>query len=426
MGRLLVRARVLAWCVVLCAGHAFAEVTDPHRVTGAMDFSLTHVDGGLPSWLYGGSGKLRFDEDHAGLRVSRAFVDYRGRIARTLYGHLTVNMNNDGEEPVDLTEAFLEWRPVPRSAWKFRGKFGVFYPRLSLENVEPGWTSAYNLSSSVINTWIGEELRTVGAELRVSRQLADLPEHQVSFEGAIYYGNDPTGAQLTWRGWAAHDRQTGLFGTVTMPRVSAIEAWVPGGNPTPDYEPFQEIDNRPGFYGGVEWRWGDRALVRAFHYDNHADPLATSGDTYAWQTWFDHVGAQVALPYGLGLLGQWIDGATRMGQDLGLWRVQDVDFNAYFVALTRSFNAHRLSLRYERFDLQPFADPAGITNQDDGTGFALAWQWQVSRRVRVGAEYLQLASEHCSADRCAWIASNLPRKTRESQLQLMLRWYFAG
>ena len=38
------------------------------------------ADGELPSWLYSGNGKLRYDDDHQGLRVSRAFLDYRGRI----------------------------------------------------------------------------------------------------------------------------------------------------------------------------------------------------------------------------------------------------------------------------------------------------------------------------------------------------------
>jgi hypothetical protein len=244
----------------------------------------------------------------------------------------------------------------------------------------------------------------------------------------MFYGNDPTGAQLTWRGWAAHDRQTGLFGTAPMPGVSAIEAWEPAGNPTPDYEPFQEIDNRPGFYVAAQWHWGNRLLVKAFHYDNHADPEATTSDgyAYAWQTWFDHIGAQVTLPFDIGLLGQWIGGATRMGEDLGLWRVQDVDFDAYFVTLTRAFGRHRLTVRYERFDIRPFEDPAGFTNSDDGRAIAIAWQFQAHPRARLAVEYLQIATEHCTTDICAWVFQGLPRKTRESQLQLMLRWYFVG
>ena len=162
------------------------------------------------------------------------------------------------------------------------------------------------------------------------------------------------------------------------------------------------------------------------HYDNHANPLAISGDGYAWQTWFDHVAAQFSLPFEFGLLGQWIDGSTRMGVDLGPWLVQDVDFDSYFVTLTRSFGHHRASVRYEKFDLQPFNDPIGITNQDRGDALAIAWQFQAHPRLRVGAEYLRISSEHCRNDRCFWVFQGLPRETEDSQVQITARWYFAG
>ena len=118
----------------------------------------------------------------------------------------------------------------PRRTWSggryraahgaFRGKAGAFYPRLSLENVDAGWSNLYALSSSVINTWIGEELRTIGTEARVVRELPWVTDQQVSFEGALYVANDPTGAALTWRGWAAHDRQTGIFGCRSRCRIA--------------------------------------------------------------------------------------------------------------------------------------------------------------------------------------------------------------
>ena len=227
-----------AACLTVLLVHG-AVAADRHQVTGAMDMSYVRANSGQASWLHGGSGKLRFDENHDGLRVSRMFVDYRLRLTTTLFGRATVNVNNDVGNKVDLTEAFVEWRPLPRSGWRFRTRFGAFYPRLSLENVEAGWTNAYALTSSVINTWIAEELRTVGAELRVTHDLPGLPDQQLTFEVALFAANDPTGAQLTWRSWSAHDRQTGLFGEVPMPAVSAIEAWVPGGNPDAVSRTFQ-------------------------------------------------------------------------------------------------------------------------------------------------------------------------------------------
>ena len=43
-------------------------------------------------------------------------------------------------------------------------KAGAFFPAISLENDDLGWTSPYTLTPSAINSWIGEELRTIGSE----------------------------------------------------------------------------------------------------------------------------------------------------------------------------------------------------------------------------------------------------------------------
>ena len=43
----------------------------------------------------------------------------------------------------------------------------------------------------------------------------------------------------------------------------------------------------------------------------------TSDETYAWQTWFDHVGAEVALTRDIGLIGQCDQGQHTQGADLG-------------------------------------------------------------------------------------------------------------
>ena len=43
-------------------------------------------------------------------------------------------------------------------------KTGAFFPTISLENDDLGWTSPYTLTPSAINSWIGDELRTIGSE----------------------------------------------------------------------------------------------------------------------------------------------------------------------------------------------------------------------------------------------------------------------
>jgi len=72
----------LALALATVAGPARAE-GDDHAITAAVDLSVVVADSPLDSWLEGGNGKLRFDDDHDGLVFSRAFIDYRGRIAPT-------------------------------------------------------------------------------------------------------------------------------------------------------------------------------------------------------------------------------------------------------------------------------------------------------------------------------------------------------
>ncbi len=70
---------------------------------------------------------------------------------------------DDASGGVDLTEALLEWRPVPRSRNQQQLKIGAFYPSLSLENGDRGWQSPFTYSYSAINTWLGEEIRPFGS-----------------------------------------------------------------------------------------------------------------------------------------------------------------------------------------------------------------------------------------------------------------------
>jgi hypothetical protein len=154
----------LLLALALGAGLAHgAEDDDRHTFDGAVDISVIKASSPFTTWLDEGQGKLRFDEDDGPLEFSRAFLEYRGRLTPTLLAHGVLNIQDTKDRMLDLTEAYVEWRPVPRTPWRFRSRIGAFYPRLSLENVDAGWSSPYALSASAINTWIGEELRTVGA-----------------------------------------------------------------------------------------------------------------------------------------------------------------------------------------------------------------------------------------------------------------------
>ena len=64
----------------------------------------------------------------------------------------------------------MPWKPISAGIRAADGdvswsvKTGAFFPTISLENDDLGWTSPYTLTPSAINSWIGEELRTIGSE----------------------------------------------------------------------------------------------------------------------------------------------------------------------------------------------------------------------------------------------------------------------
>src|SRR6185503_17136168 len=128
-------------------------------------------------------------------------------------------------------------------------KTGAFFPSISLENDDIGWTSPYTLTPSAINSWIGEEIRTLGTEASLRWNAGDLGT--LTATGALICCNDEAGILMAERGWGMDDRPTGLFERVRMPDATGRILH----RPNPFYSGmFDEIDNRLGWYGGLTWQ----------------------------------------------------------------------------------------------------------------------------------------------------------------------------
>ena len=169
MARVLKQVFVI-FSIFAAVSAAAAETPDRYKLHTGIDVSYVDASG-YQSWTEGFVGKLRYDDNNDGLMFSRAFADYEYQITDTFKAHAAVEAYDDDiGSTVDFTEAYVEWRPVPQSENRYRLKVGAFYPRISLENVAAGWSSPYTMSSSAINTWVAEELRTIGAELTWSRR----------------------------------------------------------------------------------------------------------------------------------------------------------------------------------------------------------------------------------------------------------------
>ena len=374
---------------------------------------------GYDSWTQGAVGKLRYSD--SGFVMSRSFLDYEGRIADTLTASVVLEgYDDDLGDAVDATEAYLEWRPVPSSATRYRLKVGAFYPRISLENVERGWGSPYTLNSSAINTWVAEELRSVGAELTAQLRPQSLGgDHEFSASGAVFWHNDPAGSLLAWKGWSVHDRQSRYNDKLPLPPLPQIQ---PGGlmeTQEPYVRPFREIDGRAGYYLNLDWKIARRTLLRAMHYDNRADPRSIVSGQYGWRTRFNHVGVQTTLPGEIGLLAQWMDGLTVMGPRIGDAHVVDVEYDSFYLLLTRATGAHRVSLRYDNFDMSQNDSTPEDNNPEHGVAWTVAYRYELTENVNIAAEWLSIDTH-----RCGFAYYGLDQDVTERQAQLMVQLRF--
>ncbi|MCJ7555581.1 MAG: hypothetical protein MUP90_01555 [Gammaproteobacteria bacterium] len=397
-----------------------ADQPPRHHLELGVDLSYLSVSG-YPSWTGGGAGKLRYDED--GLVLSRAFMDFRYRLTDTLEAKVDAQLYTDNiGHPIDLTEAYLDWRPLGASANRYRFKLGAFYPRVSLENTGPGWSSPYTISPSALNTWVGEELRTVGLEGSWTRRPQSLGGmHTFTLYAAIFYYNDPAGALLSWKGWSIHDRQTRYGDELPLPPLPQIQPGMYFQRQDPYVAIFREIDNEPGYYLGGEWRYGKKVLARLMHYDNRGDPRAFENGQYAWGTDFDLVGVQLILPGDIGLIYQWMSGLTVMGPVYNGTHVVDANYYSDFLLLTRAFGPHRVSARYDRFEVDENDQVPLDNNSEYGHAWTMAYTYQVSTEISLAAEWLAIETY-----REAWEYYGLDEEKTEYQLQLALRIRFGS
>jgi len=250
----------------------------------------------------------------------------------------------------------------------------------SLENRLVGWRSAYSISPSAINSWVGEELRTIGAECDLDwlgRQSGH--DWQLGAVGALYGWNDPAGVLMADRGWAIDDRQTTLFGQIGKPGAGGVSALHPFAT---------DVDHRAGYYVGGNATYRSTLELRALHYDNLADPAArTSKPIFAWHTRFDSAGASWTPSPQWTVISQWLSGDTFVGPAPDAWT-----FRAAFLLTSWQRGADQISARYDDFQMLRTRTSFGIKNSDYGHAWTLAYTRQFNAMWSVVLEALQIDS----------------------------------
>ncbi|MEM8499988.1 MAG: hypothetical protein AAF542_18345 [Pseudomonadota bacterium] len=367
------------------------------------------------SWLNGGLGKFRFDDSSESTPVFDNLalgLAYKPSLTTSVHAELFYHDDPDGD--VALTQAFWQYKPLTSSRWRSRYRAGIFHAPFSLENRGKFWVSTYTTRPSVINSWLGEELRTIGIEGIWTWRPSTQSSNKYSVIAAVFGFNDPAGSMLSWRGWVNHNRQTGVGETLPLRDLPAFADGQPFQQQAVEFEPFKEVDNRVGGYLGIEWRRSRSLRVQAVYYHNNADPRTIEDGQYGWRTQFSQLAVHWRFAQQWELLSQWMWGSTVMGK-FGV----DNDFDAAYVMLAKTLQRkHRLALRAERFSVDD-KDYLGVLDPNDEEGWAatVAYSFMPIKQLSLSLDYTHNDWSRASArpTRIAW---------EESQLSLALRYLF--
>lgn len=406
MGQLLMGARFIRMGLVATA---LLAAWPAHGSTWELDLDLRAVSSDAPtSVLDSGYGAVRFSDHQSGLRLGRLRLALDLPLGEVWKLHLDASAwGNTYRDPIGLTEAYLQFRPYPRDDLRLRIKAGAFYAPISLENRTEGWASPYTLSYSAMNSWIAEELRTLGLEARVDwlGTRLGLP-FDVDTVAGVFGWNEVAGAALVDGGFIVDDRQTPLFD-----RVGKLES-VSGAY----VEPFREVDGRAGYYGGMDLHFPGRVLISALHYDNRADPAAsdTVSQIHAWYTTFNSAGARVEYGPGWTLITQWLSGHTEIAPRG--WQL-DWPFNARYVLLSKRVGSHHmLTARYDRFEVDSLNTEAD--GSQSGHAWTAAYVFDSGKSWTVTLEYLRVTSGSYNASE----ELDNPAPLTDTQVQLAIRY----
>jgi len=282
-----------------------------------------------------------------------------------------------------VIEAYARYQPIANREWVWTTKLGAFFPPISLENESVGWTSPWTLTPSAINSWVGDELRTIGGETELRRRFGDI---ELGAIGSVYGVNDVAGQLLADRGWVFDSRPIGLLGEPRVPDLLARQQRL---QPPLREQPFKAIGGGPGWYAGGSVRQDELGKFSGIYYDNRADPGAFSGADFGWRTKFTSLGLET--PIGdIVLLGQGMFGSTVIEPFRGFFAT--TDFEAAYLLLGYYFGNFRVAGRVDVFATQ-LRNSRGRTGPDEhGHALTLSGGWTPMPWLRLSTEFLQVHS----------------------------------
>ncbi|MDB5697320.1 MAG: hypothetical protein JWN69_124 [Alphaproteobacteria bacterium] len=406
-------------CLLGAAGAqaAPADLFAPETLTAVGDFRLVASDGER-GWTDEGFGKTRFGgtEDHdwkARPVAAEVALVWQPRLSWAVTGTVVAAYQDDQDHPVDLIESFVTLKPLPKGPMRVSARIGLFWPPVSLEHQGASWSVTDMITPSAINSWIGEEVKVIGAEATVTR---DIGASQLSGSLAVFGFNDTAGTLLAFRGWALHDLKAGAFGHQPLPPLNEDLEYAQAEKT----RPLIEIDDRPGFYGKLSWRLPIPLTVSAFYYDNRADPEIRSARLqWGWATKFWNLGARIDLSDHTKIFAQALSGKTEMGTELDERYWVETRFRSAYLRVSHQIASVTVSGRYDLFDTHERGYEMEREESEKGWAATGAISWSLSSYVNILGEVL-----HVRSDRDARVRIGAAPHQQQTTVQAALRLSF--
>ena len=400
--------------VVLAVMFAVPAWAVDFNVSGYGDLRLVAAPK-MTSWLDGGLGKFRYGNG-GDAKLAEAVAQATLSFDDTVSAIAVLRAEPRQSSGLDLLEAYVSVHPASDGDVSWSAKLGAFFPTISLENDDIGWTSPYTLTPSAINTWIGEELRTMGGEGTLRWRTTDFGT--LSFTGAVFCCNDPAGVLIADRGWAMDDRPTGLFEHVRIPDATQkiFHAPYPAGTGL-----FDEIDHRAGLYGGLTWQMANIGKFQILRYENQGDPAAKMGGIMAWETKFWSFGARTQFD-DLVLIAQYLAGYTAV--EPKPFPEAITKFQSGFLLASYDLEGvglpdFRASVRGDLFQTRHLAATKSPFSED-GNAVTLSLSWQ-------GMDWLKITGEAVIMDsrRGEYSLVGVPSAAiNQAEFQLVSKFFF--
>lgn len=339
---------------------------------------------GPSSWLEGGYGRLAAsgDEDEV---IVVAQLGGTWTPSQYLDLHVSGVARHDPSGHVGgIVEAYAQGH-LKFTSDELRLKAGQFFLPTSRENRGALWTSPYTITFSALNSWIGEEVRPVGAEL--AWEHATERAQVLTTAVSAFRGNDSMGALLAWRGFALGNHLSVYDEVLPLPPLETLGTFF-ADQRDDGSKPFgRDLDGRTGFAARARWSLPERASVQIAHVANNGDRALHRGE-YAWDTTFDLLSIDVGSPDHLIVAAELMTGRSGMGFPPG--GLVDIDFHAGYVLISDKRGRNRFTARFDRFQIDEQDFSPAENNDESGRSWTFAWFYDLSSRLRAGAEFVQV------------------------------------